>query len=84
MEDSTTPAYESEELGLTDTEINEAKHAQAVAGQPPANVIIEAMRRHGQQDDAYLKSALGLPLEDYRRVEEFHKSLPRVKRMRLR
>ena len=77
----TTPAYESEELGLTETERIEAKHAAQVAGQPPMTRIIDAIKRDGQ-DPALLEAALGLPLEQYRKVEAAFKAQPRPRRMR--
>jgi hypothetical protein len=76
-----TPAYEAEELGLTPDEKAAASHAIRVAGQPTASQIIAAIKRDGR-DPALLDAALGLTLEDYRRVEAVYKAQPVVRKMR--
>lgn len=78
----TTPAYDSEELDLTDTERISARHTAAVATkQPTLTQLREALARDGA-DPALLDCALGLPLEQYRLFEADFKRAPRNPRAR--
>lgn len=78
---TTEPAYESEELDLTETERVSARHTAAVAGkQPSLTVLLECLKRDGQ-DVALLECALGLPLEQYRKFEQQYKRTPRPRRV---
>ncbi len=78
----TEPAYESDELDLSETDRISARHAMAVAGgvQPSLTKLLELLKRDGQ-DPALLECALGLPLEQYRKFEAAYKRTPRPRRV---
>lgn len=78
----TEPAYESDELDLSDTERISARHLARVAGgeQPSLTKLLACLKRDGQ-DPALLECALGLSLKQYREFEAVYKRTPRPRRV---
>lgn len=70
------PAFESDELQLSEAEKVGARMMYAQFGPPSEEVLIKNLRRIGHKADGYLETALGLPLDAYKRVLEVYKSLP--------
>ncbi len=80
----TTPAYESEELDLTETERIEARHTDLNGGATPTlTSLLHCLERDGR-DPALLDTALALPLEQYRKFEAKWKNAPRNPRARFK
>jgi hypothetical protein len=69
-------AFQSDELDLTDAEKAQARHEYAQFGPVSADTLCCLLRDAGYRRDGVMESALLLPLEDYRVVEELYKSLP--------
>lgn len=69
-------AYESDELDLTESERASVRNLASTPGseQPTASVLIAKLRKDGR-DQAVLECALGLPLEEYYRVEEVYREV---------
>ena len=81
------PAYESDELGLSETDKICAVHSTRIAGQPSTQALIDAANKaaaHNEAGDGILESALGLSLEGYRAVERAVKRIPPVRLPRVR
>lgn len=64
-------AFQEDELDLDEAEKAAARQLYMTPGsvQPSASELIEKLRKDGR-DQAVLECALGLPLDEYRRVEE--------------
>lgn len=75
-------AFQSEELELEEWQRAGARHLynliqDGMAGRPPtASELIRSIQKQGQ-DSALLESALLLPLDEYRQVEEVYKKAPK-------
>lgn len=77
------PAFLSEELDLDENERIGAAHTAMTTGVPSKNALLETIRKEGQVDGV-LESALLLPLQDYRDIEEVWKAAPKPKLPKIR
>lgn len=73
----TTPAYDDEELDLTETERISARHTASLGGKPITLTKLRASLKRDGADPALLTAALELPTEQYRTFEAEFKRAPR-------
>lgn len=67
--------YESDEVELTEAERAGVRHDAQVCKQPTVRELLKCIRRNGKVD-GIVEAALGLPVEQYRRVEDAWKRAP--------